>query len=185
MKTKLVKDLMIPVESYTSVPLDATLYDAVVALEQSQESTDPLRYKHRAIFVLDRNGKVIGKMNMKSILGALKPEFSNKESEEILSRSGYSPDLIQSLSEKNALWIDLLQIACDRASQMMVIDVVEPPERPELIDESATLGEAIHQLLVYPLYSLLVMKNEYEIIGILRLSDVYAAVYKQIKKCKM
>jgi len=184
MKKILVKDLMIPVESYTSVPLDATLYEAVVVLDNSQRSTDPLRYKHRAIFVLDRNGKVIGKMNMKNILSALKPESLNKEGEEVLSREGYSPDLIQSLTEKNVLWIDPLQIACDRASQLMVIDVVEPPERGELIDKSATLGDALHQLLVFPFYSLMVMKNEYEIIGILRLSDVYATVCNEIKKCR-
>ncbi len=184
MKTIMVRDLMIPVESYTTVPLDATLYEAVVALDNSQRSTDPLRYKHRAIFVLDRNGEVIGKMNMKSILSALKPESLNKEGEEVLSREGYSPDLIQSLTEKNVLWIDPLQIACDRASQLMVIDVVKPPKRAELIDESATLGDALQQLLVYPFYSLLVMKNDYEIIGILRLSDLYATVCREMKKCK-
>lgn len=184
MNTILVKDLMIPVESYTSVPLDASLYEAVVTLEKSQNSLDPLRYRHRAVFVLDRNGSVIGKMNMKNILSALKPDSSNKESEEVLSRLGYSPDLIQSLTEKNILWIDPLQIACDRVRQMAVIDVVEPPRERELIDEEATLREALHKLLVYPLYSLLVVRDEFEIIGILRLSDVFATICREIRACE-
>ena len=35
MKTKLVKDLMVPLSAYATVPEDATLSDAVAALEES------------------------------------------------------------------------------------------------------------------------------------------------------
>jgi len=34
-KTKLVKDLMVPLSAYATVPEDATLSDAVAALEES------------------------------------------------------------------------------------------------------------------------------------------------------
>ena len=40
MKTKLVKDLMVPLSDYATVSEDATLNEAVLALKQSQDCFD-------------------------------------------------------------------------------------------------------------------------------------------------
>jgi len=55
-----VEDLMVPIEEYVTVNEDATLYEAVKTLEKAQEELDRKRYHylHRAILVLDKNGKV-------------------------------------------------------------------------------------------------------------------------------
>jgi len=61
-RTIIVKDLMVPLEEYATVPLDSTLYDAILALEKAQAAFDPKKHKHRAILVLDASGKVVGKL---------------------------------------------------------------------------------------------------------------------------
>jgi CBS domain-containing protein len=54
----------------------------------------------------------------------------------------------------------------------------------EYVDENATLDQAIHQLVMGNLASLLVTRGE-EIVGILRLSDVFNEICERVKACKL
>ena len=98
MKSITVKELMIPIKEYATVHLQATLRNAVLALEEAQTRLDPSLHKHRAILVLDENGKVVSKITMKEILVALEPNTRNIEGAGVLERSGYSPELIRSIA---------------------------------------------------------------------------------------
>lgn len=180
MRTVVVKELMIRIDEYATVSQETTLYEAVLALEKAQMALDPSQYKHRAILVLDKSGKVLGKISMKDILIALEPNYGKLEGMGVLSRSGYSPELIKSMLEKNALWCEPLQFVCDRGTKLKVSDFITAPQEGEYIAENATLGEAIHQLVVYPFHSLLVTSGD-EVVGILRLSDVFAQICDKIK----
>jgi CBS domain-containing protein len=64
LKTKLVKDLMIPLSDYATVSEDATLNDAVLALKQSQADFDQAKYRHRAILILGADQQIIGKVDL-------------------------------------------------------------------------------------------------------------------------
>lgn len=183
MRTVNVKDLMVPLKDYATVSHEATLREAVHALEKAQMTLEPTQHRHRAILVLDKSGNVLGKLTMKDILMALEPNYGKLEGMQVLSRSGYSADLIKSMLEKNALWLEPLQFICERAIHLKVRDFVKPLEESEHVDENATLGEAIHQLIVYPYASLLVTKGK-KVVGILRLSDVFATICDMIKNCK-
>lgn len=182
MKTIIVKQLMVPVEAYATVSLEATLPEAVLALEKAQMSLDPSLHKHRAILVLDDQGRVAGKIVMKSLLVALEPNYGKVEVKGILERSGYSRAMIKSMLEDNALWSKPLKLVCERAATLKVRDFIEAPAEDEYIDEDATLGEAINQLIVSPYHSLLVTCGD-EVAGILRLSDVFTKVCDEIKAC--
>ena len=175
MKTITVKELMVPLEAYATVPREATLREAILALEKAQMSLDPSRHKHRAILVLDEGGKVVSKITMKNILLALEPNYGKVEGMGVLERSGFSPDLIKDMLENNALWAEPLQFFAERATRLKVIDFIHAPSENEYIDENATLGEATHQLVVQPYLSLLVTSED-EVVGILRLSDVFAKI---------
>ena len=181
METIFVKDLMVPLEGYATVPQEATLREAVLALEKAQTTLDPSRHKHRAILVLDESGNVVSKITMKNILVALEPNYGKVEGMEVLERSGYSPDLIRSMLEDDALWAEPLQFVRERATNLKVGDFIQAPSEGEFIDENATLGEAIHQLVVYPFLSLLVTSGD-TVVGILRLSDVFTKICDIIEK---
>jgi len=175
MKTITVKELMVPVEAYATVASQATLREAVIALEKAQLTLDPSQHKHRAILVLDESGAVLSKITMKDILVALEPNYGKVEGTDVLERSGFSPDLIKSMLEDSALWTDALQFVRERANELNVVDFMRSPSEGEYIDENATLGEAIRQLVAYPYLSLLVTRSD-EVVGILRLSDVFAKI---------
>lgn len=180
MKTIAVKELMVPLEAYATVLQEATLRDAVLALERAQLTLTPLQHKHRAILVLDENGKVVGKITMKNILVALEPNYGKVEGMYVLERSGFSPDMIKDMLEDNALWAKPLQFVHERATQLKVGDFIQAPLEDEYIDEDASLAEAAHQLVVCPYHSLLVNSGD-EVVGILRLSDVFAKICDIIK----
>ena len=180
MKTIKVKELMVPLKDYATVHREATLREAVLALEKAQLTLDPSRHKHRAILVLDGSGKVVSKIVMKDILVALEPNYGKVEGMEVLQRSGYSPDLIRSMLEDNVLWSEPLQFVCKRATNLKVSDFMRAPSEGEYIDKNATLGEATHQLVAYPYHSLLVTSGD-DVVGILRLSDVFTKICNLIK----
>ena len=182
MRTVRVKELMIKVEEYATVPQAATLYEAIQALEKAQMTLEQFQHWHRAILVLNKKGNVLGKLTMRDILIALEPNYRNLEGVGVLSRSGHSPDLIRAMLEENALWLEPLQFICERAARLKVSDFVGDPEESEYIDEDSTLGEAVHQLIVYPYGSLLVRSGK-QIVGVLRMSDVFATICDQIKRC--
>ena len=56
------------------------------------------------------------------------------------------------------------------------------PTTGEYISADATLGEAIHLLIMGDHQSLLVTRGE-SIVGILRLTDVFAAIFHTMKAC--
>jgi CBS domain-containing protein len=180
MKTISVKELMVPLEAYATVSREATLREAVIALEKAQMTLAPSQHLHRAILVLDEYGKVVSKIIMKDILVALEPNYGKVEGMGVLERSGFSPDLIKDMLESNALWAEPLQFFGERAARLKVSDFIHPPSEGEYIDENATLGEATHQLVVQPYHSLLVTSGD-EVVGILRLSDVFAKICDIIK----
>jgi CBS domain-containing protein len=180
MKTMTVKELMVPLKEYATVRAEETLRDAVLALEKAQLTLDPSQHKHRAILVLDESGNVVSKITMKDILVALEPNYGKVEGMEVLERSGYSPDLIRSMLEDTTLWAEPLQFFHDRATQLKLSDFIQVPSEDEYIDENASLGEATRKLVVFPYHSLLVTSGE-TVVGILRLSDVFAKVCDIIK----
>ena len=65
-----------------------------------------------------------------------------------------------------------------------VLEIMTKPTEGEIIEENATLGQAIHLLVMGQHQSLMVM-NQDEIIGIVRLTDVFAAIFHTMKECKL
>jgi CBS domain-containing protein len=181
MNTIKVKDLMVPLKEYATVSVEATLLEAVLSLEKAQMTLDPSRYKHRAILVLNESGNVVSKITMKDILSALEPNYGKIEGIGVLERSGYSPDMIQSMLADHALWTEPLQFFGERAANLKVSDFIQAPSECEYIDGDATLREVIHRLIVCPYFSLLVTSGD-AVVGIVRLSDVFEKICGIIKE---
>ena len=182
MKTISVKDVMVPVSDYATVSQEATLYDAVLALEKAQEKFDQNRYRHRAILVYDENGKITGKISQIAILRALEPKYEHFEIPR--SRLLFAPKFMNSLFDQYDLWNKPLDHICKKAGQTRVKEFVESFGEGEIVEEETSLNEAIHMLVVGQLQSLLVMRKG-EATGLLRLTDVFHEVLKMVKACEL
>jgi CBS domain-containing protein len=184
MKSLTVSDLMIPLTEYAMVSEDATLCDAILALEKAQEEFDQTRYRHRAILVYDKNHKIVGKISQIDALKALEPKYQELLTDSTTRHFGFSNKYIQGMLDQFSLWASPLAEICTNAADRKVADFMYTPTKGEFVRRDASLDVAIHQLIVGHHQSLLVTDENDDIVGILRLTDVFAAVFHKLKECK-
>ncbi|BBO80386.1 hypothetical protein DSCO28_09520 [Desulfosarcina ovata subsp. sediminis] len=181
MKNYLVKDLMVPISEYATVPEEATLFEAVLALEEAQEQFQQNRYSHRAVLILDKNKKVIGKLSQMDFLTALEPKDANLDQIRKFTQFGFSRKAIALQQEEHLETSQSILDVYSKAASMNVTHFMQRPTEGEYVDENASLDVALHQLTAGGNLSLLVTRKS-EIVGILRLADVFAAVYHSMKE---
>ena len=180
MKKKQIKDLMVPLDEYATVFEDASLADAIMALERAQRAFDHTKYRHRAILVLDNKHQPVGKIGQIDALKALEPKYN-----QIYGQAGrssfrhFSRMFINSMIEHHRLFDSSLDDLRKKAAAIKVVDFMHTLSADECIDENATLGEAIHVLIMGHQQSLLVTRQG-DIVGILRLTDVFSAVFQTL-----
>jgi CBS domain-containing protein len=184
MKSFLVKDLMVPLSEYATVNEEATLYEAVQSLEEAQEKFEDkhTRYRHRAVLILDKNGHVIGKLSQLDVLRALEPKYQDMIEGEGSHRFGFTKNFMKTILEDYHLFTDPLEDLCRKAGAQNVKQFMYTPTEGEFVSEEASLAVAIHLLVMGHHQSLLVTRDE-KITGILRLTDVFAAVFHKMKDC--
>ena len=183
-----VESLMVPIEEYATVSEDATLYEAVKALEKTQEEQDRKRYHylHRAILVLDKDGKVEGKITQLDVLMALEPKYKDMGDMKALSRAGFSANFMKSMMETYALCNIPFTDMCARAADLKVKEFMSSLSEGEHVEADMALCEAVHMLVIGNRQSLLVTRDrDGEIIGILRLTDVFKEVFQTMESHKL
>ena len=177
MDQKKVKDLMVGLEDYALVDEDATLLDAVKALDQAQARLQPGQMKHRAVLVRDKEGKIIGKFGHLAFLKALEPKYQNIADINTLARAGLSSDFVNSMMETFNFWDISFNDICKKARTVKVKDVCHPIK--ENIEQDAPITEAVHKFIMWESLSIPVSDGD-KIVGILRLSDLYTEIARRI-----
>jgi CBS domain-containing protein len=174
---------MVPLAEYATVPEDATLYDAVLALEKAQAEFDETRYyRHRAVLIYDKEENIVGKLSQLDMLKALEPKYEQITQKRGPHRFGFTKDYLKSMYDELGLWDKPLNNLCQKAAQKKVKNMMYTPAEGEYVAEDTMLDTAIHQLVVGHHHSLLVTRDE-EIVGILRVGDVFREVCQRIKEC--
>lgn len=182
MDTDKVRDLMVPLEEYATVSHNATLYEAVMALEKAQEEIERIRtsYMHRAVLVYDDNKKIIGKISQLDVLTALEPKYGEMGHSRSMSRVAFSPQFLKNMMEDYSLLSESFEMLCKRARDKNVKEIMYSPTEGEFVDENASLRAAIHQFVMGHHQSLLVTRNG-NIVGVLRLTDLFNEVFHVMK----
>lgn len=184
METIKVKELMVPLDQYVCVSEEATLYEAVVSLEEAQAKYASKGYPHRAVLICDKNNKVIGKLGQLDVLRCLEPRYSELIDLKKVSGFGLSAEFMRSMMDKYELWKAPLEDLCLKAARVKLGSVVKAPLEGEFIDQDATLDQAVHQLIMGHHQSLLVT-SQGRVVGIFRLTDVFKEVSDRIKACRI
>jgi CBS domain-containing protein len=184
MQSMKVGELMVPLAEYATVSEEATLNEAVLALDEARKRVEGDRDKHRAVLVLDQKGCVVGKLDQWTVLWALEPRYKEMGNLRETSRYGFSPEFLRSMIESYGLWRKPLEGICRKAAEMKVKDLMQTPTEAEYVGENASLDTAIHQLVMGRHQSLLVTRGE-DIVGVLRLSDVFRKICDGFKACQI
>lgn len=183
MKQYKVKDLMVPLSEYAVIPENATVFEAILALEKTQQSFNQNSYQSRAILMEDSTGNIIGKLSQLDILRALEPKYAEIKSDMPgMAKYGFSKQFLLSILETYKMFDKPLDDICKKAGMEKAVKYMHSPTEGEYISEDGSLDQAIHMLIVGSHQSLLVTQKE-KIIGILRLTDVFANISQHIKEC--
>jgi CBS domain-containing protein len=183
-KTYTVKELMVSLSDYATVSIDATLLEAVLALEKAHQDNQHRLYPHRAVLVLNKVDNVVGKVSQLDILRALEPKYDDMRISYEANLGGFTHTFIKSMLNQFNLLDKPMQDICSKAAARKVGEFMYSPSEGEFVDIDATLDEAIHQLVMGHHQSLLVTQKG-KIVGILRLTDVFEAVSESVKQCQV
>ena len=173
MEIKYVRDVAVDISRVPKVHQDATLLDAIKALDVAQERRPGGRLPFRAVLVMDDNGEIVGKLGHLAFLRALEPGYESQHDRDSMYRSHVDPDLFESMSGHLRLLQPGFPNCCFRAANFRVKDVMHPPE--EAIDEDMLLISAVSILVKLQALSVLVRRGDL-IVGLLRLADVFDVI---------
>ncbi len=182
MEIATLKELMVPLSEYATVAEDANIFEAVNALEEAQKAFHPNRYRHRAVLVVDKNKCVVGKLSQHDIIQALEPQHKGMKERKtgVFDHFGFSRKFMDSVFLQYNNWDRPLQNLYKKAVEQKVGTFMHKPSDGEYIEEAATLNETIHRLIIGEHHSLLVTNGD-DIVGIVRLTDVFELIHLRLK----
>ena len=177
----LVKDLMVPLSEYATVSVGSTLSEALRALAKAQEEYNHTQYKHRAVLVLDEHKQVVGKLSQLDFLRSLEPVDETIERIKDIRKFGFSSKSVALQQERYRRESLPSMDVFSQAASMKVEDFMQTPSEGEYVNEDTSLYTAVHQLITGRHLSLLVTRNQ-KIVGVLRMSDVFAAAFHTMQE---
>ena len=183
MQSSKVKDLMVPLHEYATVSQEATLGKALVISENAQKEIDLSRSRHRTILVIDMNENVVGEITALDILRVLEPQYGKLQNIEVRSSAGYGEEFMN-VNEELPLWNELLMCICAKATKLKVKDIMYVPSDVEFVDDCATLGDVVHQVLAAHQHFLFTTRDN-RIMGLLRRTDVFGKLREKTKGCEI
>lgn len=184
METIKVRDLMSSFEGYPRVAQDASVWEALVALDEGRKRLDAKGHRFMAVLVCDSSGRIIGKLNRMDILTCLEPGYFTNDELKKVSRFGLTPEFLHSTLDDYDLWKSPLTDICRKSYNKKVGELVANQSPTGFIDANATLSQAVHQLIMSRCQALIV-SSQGDYIGLLRLVDVFDEVAAQMKACQI
>ncbi|MDP8240209.1 MAG: CBS domain-containing protein [Candidatus Hatepunaea meridiana] len=175
---KNIKDIMLPPNEYVVVSEEATLEEAIRALDLIQGNLPPGRQHHREVLIRNHNGEIVGKLGHHGFLAALEPKYGFLGDVQRLSRAGVSTEFMSKMMDDLGFWEGKMEITCKHACNIKIKKVMIPIE--ESIDENSSLTEAIHRMMMWQILSIIV-KRDNQVVGVLRLSDIFSEIVECIK----
>jgi len=117
MKTSSIRSTMIPLSKCATIPEDANLYEAVLALEEAQRAQQEYFYKLRGLLVINKNEQVVGKINPLDFILGIEDNYRKVGDLRSVTHTGFTREFINMMIERNRLWQDPLVDLCKKAAR--------------------------------------------------------------------
>ncbi|MCL6560992.1 MAG: CBS domain-containing protein [Firmicutes bacterium] len=158
---KRVKDIMIPVEDYSSVSVNNTVKEAIAILKKSFCNLETGEcHGHRSVLVFDDNHNLVGLLNFRALLLAIEPRFLKIDGGPSLFKEGFFTERAREESEKK------------------VKDIMQPIELITINADDAIL-KAVHLMLKHKLGTLPVIQDGM-VTGMVRINEIFNELSKAI-----
>lgn len=181
-----VRDLMINAKNCRRIHQDVTIAAAIPMLGYGPDGrlADGGALNHTELLVLDKGDFVVGTLSATEIVRNMDPIFHSQQGTENIAHtaaSGLTPALLKSLTQNSPLRCESFELICQHVLDLKVKDCMLPPTSNDSVLADDLLEDAIHKLAKGANQSLIVTSEE-EIVGILRLSDVFQELNQEYEK---
>lgn len=181
MNNILVKEVMIPVSEYIRVQGHKTLKEAMQLLLEKGNLKGG-GHAHRDLLVEDDTGKIIGKLTMIDIINFMEPQYKtirNSNAKQVLE-----PSFVQKVFKDFNLWSEPLTNLCEKVASAKILSVMHKPSKAEFINADATLSKALHSY-VMGIHQPMLVTDKDNVLGVLRLGDIFEKVRQNILACEI
>jgi CheY-like chemotaxis protein len=160
---KTARDIMIPIDHYTSVTTEVTVREAIMKLLSSFKdliSTERLMETgHRSLLVFDKKNNLVGVLSILDLLKAIRPAYLSAPKPSTADSMQYSP----------MFWTGLFTFQTKKLADMTIANIMS--DTPEMIDENANLMEVAD--LMFTKRRRLLVTSHNKIIGIVREQEIF------------
>jgi predicted transcriptional regulator len=179
-----VRELMRPVQEFPRISDQATFMDAVEALEKAQQAFSTGKAAQRILLVYDEAGKIVGKLSPMDLVQGLEPNYDRIDSLKSESRYRLGQNILDRMKEEFRLWQRPLMELCKKAYNVRIENFVKLPSPDHMVKVDDKMDGAFH-LFVVGRHDSLFVKEEEEIVGLIRFSDVYKKIAQTMRECPM
>jgi CBS domain-containing protein len=170
---KTVRQLMIPIEVYTTLNKESTRKEAIDKLRESffaKVSTSRIMETgHRSILVFDDRSKIIGFLAIIDLLRAIMPGYL----------SAPKPSTADSIQYSPMFWTGMFKREVTRLAEKKIKDVMSPA--PRTINANANLMEAAYTM-IYQNKRRLAVTDSSGVIGIIREQDLLLEIERILRE---
>ena len=174
-KEKLVRDVMISIQDYTTMDEERTVFDAIEELKNSflsKVSTSRIMETgHRSIVVFDRKGRMQGILAISDLMRAIMPAYL----------SAPKPALADSIQYSVMFWAGMFTLQIKALAKKKIREIMSPA--PLTIDADANLMEAAYTMVQNQARRLAVMSKG-QVVGIIREQDLFFEMEKILQEGK-
>ena len=163
---KRVRDIMIPVKSYTTITEDKTVKEAIAHLMKSFEglvaSKRVMETGHRSMLVFDRHNKaLLGIMCINDLIKAVRPAYLYAP----------KPSTADSMQYSTMFWSGLFTIQTKQLANKKIKDVMS--ESPPTVDENANLMELADLMYTKGIRRAVVIDSSQNVVGVVREQELF------------
>ncbi len=167
-----VGDVMVPIESYSTINQDQTVKDAVLKLKDAFSTTVTtsriMETLHRSMLVFDDKGKVKGVLTPGDIIEGLKPAYLRAPKISMADTIEFSP----------MFWTGMFSTQVKDLAKMKIKQIMSPA--PPTIDVGENLMEAAHAMMENKVARLAVTRGG-EVVGVIRHQDMFFEIEKRMR----
>lgn len=182
MKHVFVRELMTPIEKFHRISVNASLFEALQALQSAQDDLLTGKTKQRVVVVENDKGEVIGKISPSNLIRGLEPGYDRILTLGKDSRAHAVDYVINTMQVQTMLWSTPLKDICATVKDIKVGDFYNRPTEGQTVQIDDTLDTALHRFVLGRYRSLFVL-DQHKIVGMLLFAKVFRAIGEEIKQC--
>ena len=168
-----LRDVMIPIEDYTTLDPESTIRDAVEKLKESFMSkmctSRIMETGHRSLLVMDQRRRVLGILVITDLLEWIMPAYL----------SAPKPSMADSVQYSPMFWTGMFTRQVKEMGKKKIKEVMSPA--PCTIDENANLMEAAYSMIKNKERRLAVVRKG-EVMGIIREQDMFFEIERILRR---